>query len=459
MKSERASTALNVAVFLLCTAMIAAVILPSIARQRHAARQSGCSANLRTIALGMHNYHSAFKQFPTTCGGTTGGETDESSNHGRLGVLVGVLPFVEQQTLWEAIIRPYTDRKSGKAFPSMGPVPWYDAKIYQPWSRGPAVYQCPERADNRLAAPKPKVVYTLASEAESVAGLTTNYVINYGDGIHDVGATPDPNDADALRQARATQRGTFMPGRVMKFRDILDGTANTIMMSETRASLTRKPDTGIAKNVQGLRRNPSLCLAAAKDGETQWWDFGRGSRWCDGALPITGFQTILPPNSPSCTSDQGMFDGVVSASSDHDGGVHVLFCDGRVGFVTNTIDAGDSTAEAISMAGTGTAAPGGQSPYGLWGALGTRASMETIKTNIPGLDVGRQVDDATSPRDNYETWTDKTGNVSLAAKFVRIIDKQTIELEDVSGTLHQVPLNTLRDKDIFRAVSLELMAK
>ena len=455
MKNENSATPINAAVFLLCLAMIAALMLPTIVRQRVAARQSMCSVNLRKIGLAFHNYHSAYKQLPTACGGTTGGDTDESCNQGRLGVLVGLLPFIEQQRLWEKIINPYVDPTSGQRFPSMGPAPWYDAKLYRPWSQGPEVYRCPERADKPIRPAKPTIVYTLKMDDDMNPGLTTNYVACFGDGIQQVGEPAKFDDQNSQLRARATQRGMFMPGKEMKFRDILDGLSNTIMMSETRASVRPNAATRIAKNVLGLRDNPSLCLAAAKDADTQWWDFARGSRWCDGALPITGFQTVLPPNSPSCTSDQGIFEGVISVSSAHPGGVHVLFGDGRVGFISNTIDTGDLTSPAVHPEGIGLSRPGSPSPYGLWGALGTRANKETIDAQIPNVAPARQTNVA--QKDRFTTWTDKNGEVRLSAKFVRIIDKQTIELEDAAGTLHQVPLNTLSDPDIFRAVSMDLM--
>jgi hypothetical protein len=42
---------------------------------------------------------------------------------------------------------------------------------------------------------------------------------------------------------------------------------------------------------------------------------------------------------------------------------------------------------------------------------------------------------------------------------VPLLHQETIELEGVEGTLHQVPLNTLSDKDIFRAVAMDLLKK
>jgi hypothetical protein len=52
--------------------------------------------------------------------------------------------------------------------------------------------------------------------------------------------------------------------------------------------------------------------------------------------------------------------------------------DGAVIFITDSIEAGDNTAGNIWWNGMGDRAPGSISPYGLWGALGTRANNEQI---------------------------------------------------------------------------------
>jgi prepilin-type processing-associated H-X9-DG protein len=51
------------------------------------------------------------------------------------------------------------------------------------------------------------------------------------------------------------------------------------------------------------------------------------------------FHALLPPNSPSaCGSGQAMTRALISASSEHSGGVNVSFIDGTVHFVTDSIN-------------------------------------------------------------------------------------------------------------------------
>lgn len=99
----------------------------------------------------------------------------------------------------------------------------------------------------------------------------------------------------------------------------------------------------------------------------------------------TGSNTILPPNGPTWCLDEDLrrSDQVVSAGSHHAGGAHVLMGDGAVIFIADSIDAGDSSVGTVHVDDNGNtpvgASPVGiESPYGVWGAMGTRASMEVI---------------------------------------------------------------------------------
>jgi hypothetical protein len=55
-----------------------------------------------------------------------------------------------------------------------------------------------------------------------------------------------------------------------------------------------------------------------------------------------------------------------------------LMSDGSIRFVTDSIEAGDGSAGVVTSGGVGPRSPGSPSPYGLWGALGTRAAHEVI---------------------------------------------------------------------------------
>ena len=92
----------------------------------------------------------------------------------------------------------------------------------------------------------------------------------------------------------------------------------------------------------------------------------------------TAFQTVLPPNGASCVGRGGATERnyMVSASSNHTGGVNTALADGSVHFVSDTINVG--TVDAfLDGAGNPTIMATGPSPFGVWGAMGSRNGGES----------------------------------------------------------------------------------
>ncbi|HCO22842.1 MAG TPA: prepilin-type cleavage/methylation domain-containing protein, partial [Gimesia maris] len=92
-----------------------------------------------------------------------------------------------------------------------------------------------------------------------------------------------------------------------------------------------------------------------------------GTRWTDGRSGYINFNTILPPNAPVCNGQTTQ--GIQPPSSRHEGGVHLLMGDGAVRFISENIDTGNISASQVSS---------GKSPYGIWGALGSKNGGETL---------------------------------------------------------------------------------
>jgi prepilin-type processing-associated H-X9-DG protein len=187
----------------------------------------------------------------------------------------------------------------------------------------------------------------------------------------------------------------FVTGRHMKFRDTLDGLSNTIMCGEIATDLgDNDKRTTVATNVGAhaapneknqCRLDPSYAEPYIDPERPQFWTsavtkqvvWGRGYRWHDYMPPYSQMTTILAPNAQLCSEGTDHRDVVSPPSSRHQGGVHVLMGDGAVKFITDSIEAGNKNAPQVSDR-AGSPAGGSKSPYGLWGALGSRSAKEVI---------------------------------------------------------------------------------
>jgi prepilin-type processing-associated H-X9-DG protein len=252
----------------------------------------------------------------------------------------------------------------------MGPAPWI--VNYDPWRTNVNSYRCPS---------DPYV---------PTAGKfgANNYAVCIGDGIPwtDRGGVDDNSD-NVNTAADMHLRGMFKTRRVTGFRDTLDGLSNTAMAGEIvcnagRREINAQPvfiDNGdnhfnpthakcTTLAIDPARPRFYLPAANLRYGMADEWE--KGHRWMCGLPMYTGFNTVRPPNRESCQShDNDGREGTYTAGSRHQGGCHILMGDGAVKFITDSIEAGNQTV-GISVAGM-------ESPYGLWGALGTSESGET----------------------------------------------------------------------------------
>lgn len=128
--------------------------------------------------------------------------------------------------------------------------------------------------------------------------------------------------------------------------------------------------------VDAILTSPGICFSET-DG--RYFTVGQakgkaGCRWTDGQPDWVAFNTILPPNGPSCnqgTNSSGdSYHMVIPPSSLHPGGVNGLMADGSVHFFSETIDTGNlGTTAPLSTSSE-------PSPYGVWGRLGSKAGGE-----------------------------------------------------------------------------------
>ena len=142
----------------------------------------------------------------------------------------------------------------------------------------------------------------------------------------------------------------------------------------------------------GAARSARSCNTLVDAARPSFWGLGtafigddeerRGFSWASGMTIYSGFNTILPPNHELCATSISM--GVFPPSSRHQGGAHLLMGDGAVIFMTDSIECGDldEPMVGIGIEPDQLTAPRSKSPYGLWGALGTRSSQETVEEQL-----------------------------------------------------------------------------
>ena len=159
--SKRAGfTLVELLVVIAIIGILVGLLLPAVQAAREAARRMSCSNNFKQIGLAIHNYHSTYKQLPSHGSGSVWGgafgtrrmDTLVASrgNQQMLSVLVDILPFMEQQALWESISNQSRDTVSGnpifgdpnRFWPPMGPTPTFYIE-YRPWVTEIPTLRCP----------------------------------------------------------------------------------------------------------------------------------------------------------------------------------------------------------------------------------------------------------------------------------------------------------------------------
>ena len=422
MKRASGFTLVELLVVIAIIGILVGLLLPAVQAAREAARRMSCSNNFKQLGIALHNYHAAYKQLPTHGGGTGIGlqnnrwwQRGNDTNHECLSAIVPLTAFFEQQGLWDQISNPSTETVTGAAPPStagmlqnpprwnaMGPNPRNYARNpgYIPWATEIPMLRCP--SDPGVGLP---------------ALGRTNYAVCKGDSTgpwHHGFKTGDLQRAGnwGVTNFNSVARGCFQDRKEAKFRDILDGLSNTVAMAEIRTDLGDRDIRSAAswnrRGGQYVNDNPNLCKENNEiDPERPrfWCPAGstnctppevlsqnnhesRGANWANFRAHCTQVYTILPPNREVCVGQWIDGPGTMPPSSNHQGGAHVLMADGAVIFITDSIEAGDSNMGNVRISRGSwpvpepERVPGQMSPYGLWGAMGTRASNETIEEQL-----------------------------------------------------------------------------
>lgn len=329
--------------------VLVALLLPAVQAAREAARRSSCVNNMKNLGLGVLNYESTHKIFPTSEGWELSDQQDEENVRAAIhpqtpnkylsgkGWILTILPNIEQGPLYERFA-------AGGAFDGLGPFrsgfipnprPGFgltsrsaDGTIRVPdlMKTQLPILQCP--SDETVKEFNVRHFQWMGYEVARTSymgiaddtwldlePLLGNDLSLYPSGRYD----PDPNapappgDRDCHRGTRC--RGIFFRNtwlRPIKMASITDGTSNTFMIGE---------------DVPGYNRHSAA--------------FYSNGDWASCNVPLN-YLMNLSIEEVQASGDFGPQQGFRSR---HPGGVNFCACDGSVRFVS---DSGDSTAFRVS---------------------------------------------------------------------------------------------------------------
>ncbi len=349
------------------------LLLPAVQSARESARTSSCVNKLKQLALAAQGYESVRKALPARNGGTccyaSSYPTALRNNAGRRSAFVDMLPYYEEVQMWDRI-QAGTNTTSQ---PPGGPEAWGGWSV---WDRSPDALRCPSDIANPTVIPQNSYAVSVGDQVTGIYSSSTT-----GRGVWVTAQYGSVNAATAIAPQQSNG---------CEFSAIRDGLSKTVMLSErmhgddsTFTTNTVPIRWGIAQ-VPTVATTPNACLAV---GDGQFYVAGTqvkgrwGSRWTDGQAERIAFNTVLPPNSPACGGTNVNADNsdiILPPTSGHPGGVNVAFCDASVRFISESIDCGDTSTVQSAGATIGSSSLSA-SPYGVWGALGTKASKDSLK--------------------------------------------------------------------------------
>ena len=324
MTASRGFTLIELLVVIAIIAVLIALLLPAVQAAREAARRAQCTNNLKQIGLALHNYVSAIGVFPpgyvSSVDRTVLDACNQDSENSH-GVDLGtgwawgsmILPYMEQQPLYNSI-----NFNLSVAFHQNDTCSRTSLSVYLcPSDPGPSII--PVFADP--PDPAQPGTYSASNVVDTLA--RGNYVGMYGIGevCAQSGATDSPNNNGA--GPLGAHAGIFYRNSSTSLAAITDGTSNTIAVGERSHNLSYV--TWVARSIDGW-----LGKTSPIEGGTDKFDPSPEECWTQIMGPAgleDGPRTINNPEAH-----------VEDYWSRHPGGANMLFGDGSVRFLKDSIN-------------------------------------------------------------------------------------------------------------------------
>ena len=338
------------------------LLLPAVQAAREAARRMQCANNFKQLGLALLNYaDSNADRFPAGSCYYLGFDQNKGGYGCPLnGGIIFLLPYMEQVGTYNEYVKWATDSLKDRSLTRGYGAPWDLAQANRDYWYGQKI--------SPLCCPSD----SMSGSFESAVGCSaSNIFYCAGDAMWTFARRPDQ---EGNSKSHIGQRGFWQREVWKKMSAVIDGTSNTISLSECVVPITR--DTVVVRQGAVAAYQPhdgegraQLCLdngygadrKTVKNPATALW---RGRMWSNGRAADQWFTCTLPPNSVSCVA--GSFNsnewGSFAPTSYHSGGVNVVRVDGSVAFISDTINTGNLSAAQVTS---------GESPYGVWGAMGS----------------------------------------------------------------------------------------
>ncbi len=288
-------TLIELLVVIAIIGVLAGLLLPAIQNAREAARRMQCSSNIRQVGIALLGYEYNYKSLvPLRNGPLTNFQGEWIGT--RTSGMVALAPFMEQRVVFDQYRYGFQSSVAPFEVYSEDGEPYWQGGGYTPWRTQIGMLRCPSDPSKMMPGNWNSMGHS-------------NYMFCIGDSQR--GA-----DLQEWEIQGNTTRGLFQPGWGRTLTECQDGTSNTIAIGEAGAAVgVVAGDRTAQSRIQGYQAVsvpeagpgrgvlPSTCKALAREGRYisgQDIIAKKGLHWGDGYTDASGFNTILPPNSPSC---------------------------------------------------------------------------------------------------------------------------------------------------------------